>query len=59
MGSLCLRNDEAITKLIREKMSLDDIKQYMSVNKIFTQAEMPWADFYWQIGIENAQCISV
>ena len=57
MNSLCLKNDQVITKLIREKISLDDIKRYMLTNKVFTQAEMPWADFFWRIGIENAMVL--
>ena len=40
------------TKFIREKISLSDVKKYVRDNRIFTEDEMFWVEFFWRIGIE-------
>ena len=53
MSSLCLKDGQTIAKFLREKMSLDDVKEYVLINKVFSQSEMHWVDFYWRTGIED------
>ena len=46
-------SDADIIQIIKEKMTLNDFKDYVRSNGIFDNKEMPWVDFCWTVQIEN------
>ena len=58
-NSLNLRDDPKLLKIVKENLSLHDLKNYVISNRIFNSGEISWVHFFWKTEVENIMILLV